>query len=56
MTDKRKLEIFDNLIDLIADCDREICIDRLIELGITRNEAESLQFDDFILDALPLEY
>lgn len=56
MTQERKNEIFDAMVDYLAMVDADKCTDLLQEFGITRSEAAELRFFDFITDNLPIEY
>ena len=50
MTDGRKLELFEEMIDYLCSCDSERCIEILNSLSITKQEANDLEFFDFIVD------
>ncbi len=52
MEDKRKLELFENLIDYIAGAGEVQCIDTLKGIGMTKEEAKELEFFSNIYEAL----
>jgi len=52
MKTKRKLELFDEMIDYLCGLDTERCIYLLETFGITKSEAEELGFFDFITEQL----
>ena len=44
------------MIDYLCGCDSDRCIEILSTIGITKSEAEELEFFDFITDQLPNSY
>ena len=56
MSDERKIELFNEMIDYIQSIDTERCVECLKELGITRSEAIDLEFFDFVTDQIPESY
>ena len=52
MTDERKLELFDEMIEYLGICDTERCISIVNYIGMTKEEAKELHFLDFIVDSI----
>ena len=53
MTDERKLELFEGMINYVQDCtDRKQCVEILNMVGITKTEAKELDFFDFIVEQI----
>lgn len=52
MTDERKLEIFEALIDYLGNASEDECVGILKSLGVSQEEAKELEFFDFITDRL----
>ena len=52
MSEERKLEIFYELVDYLCGLDSEKCVEILREVGVTKSEAEELEFFDYITEQL----
>ena len=52
MNPERKLEIFEEMINCLCGLPADQCIKMLKSCGVTKEEAEELEFFDFITDQL----
>lgn len=56
MTEERKRDLFNEMINYLCGVTPDKCIEILKKLRVTRSEAEDLEFFDFITSELPEAY